>query len=181
MKYLKPLVLHCGHSIYLLFSNAGKNTDIFCKIRCMKISCKHIIPVHVQISWGAETLTLAWSCSPKFSFWSQEGFSAMEWAIPCLHGPLHKPGLGEGSAKSQIHWTETENFHSGDSEYFLNTFKKIRILSCQHCGPLSVHCTWLYKHCCAQLYKTEGGFPHLTREEESGEMILGSFMAHREA
>lgn len=65
-KYLKPLVLQCGHSIYLLFSNAGKNTDIFWKIGCMKISCKHIIPVHVQISRGAGIHTLAWSSSPKF-------------------------------------------------------------------------------------------------------------------
>lgn len=40
----KASVLQYGHSIYLLFSNAGKNTDIFCKIRCMKISCKRLIP-----------------------------------------------------------------------------------------------------------------------------------------
>lgn len=36
-----------------------------------------------------------------------------------------------------------------------------------------MHCKWLYK--------TEGGFPHLAREEEYGEVILGSFMAPREA
>lgn len=100
--------------------------------------------MHVQITWGAGTLTLAWSCSPEFcsSFQNQEGFSTVEWDIACLHGPQHKPGLGEGSAKTQIHWAEIVwEFPSRGQQILLKMLSLryyleiiLRVLCYQHCG-----------------------------------------------
>lgn len=51
-----PLVLLTIWSQYLLFSNTGKNTSIFFKIRCTEISHKHVSFVRVRIVLGAGIL-----------------------------------------------------------------------------------------------------------------------------